>query len=237
VPFLVAAAVIAGQDRWPAGRTWLIAGAWLLAIDGALAVILERQVALLENDVDAFQDAEPWFVVRGIASAFAQIGGFASLAAGLWLTRPTEWGGIQRGVAVGLAVVLAVAAAGPFAAVNLIPSIPDSSDLNLVIVLLGQVTFTLGLLALGALAIAGVRAAQPLRQFPELLIASGAAVSTIATGITWWAFYTAPDLAVFATLSAVAQVGLLVVAGGFWSGALSWPADDDRSVAEAQPSA
>jgi hypothetical protein len=237
LPFLVAAGVVAGQDRWDAGRTWLVAGAWLLVLDGALAVLLEIQVALLENDVNAFQGAEPWFVVRGIASALAQIGGFASLAAGLWLTRPTEWGVIQRRVAIGLAAVLAVAAIGPFAALNLIPSIPDSSDPNLVIVLLGQVTFTFGLLALGALAVAGVRAAPPLRPFPELLIATGAAASTIATGFTWWAFYTSPDFNVFAALSAVAQIGLLVVAAGFWSGAMFWPADDDRSVTEAQPSA
>jgi hypothetical protein len=237
VPFLVAAAVIAGQDRWPAGRTWLIAGAWLIALDGALAVSLEIQVALLENDVNAFQGAEPWFVVRGISSALAQVGGFAVLAAGLWLTRPTEWGLIQRRVAIGLAAVLAVAAVGPFAALNLIPSIPNSSDPNLVIVVLGQVTFTLGLLALGALAVAGVRAAPPLRPLPELLIATGAAASTIATGLTWWVFYTSPDFNVFAALSAVSQIGLLVVAAGFWSGAMFWPADDDRSVTEAQPSA
>ena len=34
LPFLVSAGVIAGQDRWPAGRTWLTAGAWLLAAAG-----------------------------------------------------------------------------------------------------------------------------------------------------------------------------------------------------------
>src|SRR6188472_2692168 len=46
LPFLVAAGVIAGQDRWPAGRTWLTVGAWLLAASGALAVLFQVQVAM-----------------------------------------------------------------------------------------------------------------------------------------------------------------------------------------------
>ena len=44
LPFLVSAGVVAGQDRWPAGRTWLTAGAWLLAAAGALAVVLAGPV-------------------------------------------------------------------------------------------------------------------------------------------------------------------------------------------------
>jgi hypothetical protein len=237
VPFLIAAGVIAGQDRWPSGRSWLVAGAWLLALSGALALVLEVQVALIQNDSESFIDAQPWVVVSGAGSTVAQALGFGSLATGLWLSRPTEWGGVRRAVAVGLALVLAVAAAGPFAVINLIPPMDGPSDPSLMVVLLGQVIYTLVLLALAALAVAGVRAAPPVRPLPELLIAGGASVSAIATGITWWAFYTTPDFTVLAELSAVSRFGLLVVAAGFGSGAMFWPVDEERSATAGQPSA
>ena len=226
VPFLVGVGVIAGQDRWRLGRSWLVAGAWLLALDGALAALLEVEVAMFMNDFAPVPNESPWSILRGIASPFAQILGFASLAAGLWLTRPTRWSGAQRPVAIALAVVLAVAAAGPFAAVNLASSLGNPGDPSLALVLLGQVTFSLGLLALAALAVAAIRAAPPLRPVPELVIGAGAAVSTLAAGASWWAFYTAPDITVLGALLAVAQVGLLVVAVGFASGALFWAAEE-----------
>jgi hypothetical protein len=236
LPFVAAAGVIAGQDRWLAGRTWLTAGAWLLAIDGTLAVVLEVQVALIENDVGGIFDAQPWFVVRGMASALAEVLGFGSLAAGVWLTRPTEWGGIRLTLAIGLAICLAVAAAGPFAALALV-EIAGPSGPGFVITILGQVMFSLGLLASGALAVAAVRAMPLVRPIPELLIAAGAAAGTIAMGISWWLFYVGtPDIEIFRWLSAIASAGHLLVAGGFWSGALFWPAPDGL-VSDAQPSA
>jgi hypothetical protein len=226
VPFLIGVGVITGQDRWRSGRSWLVAGAWLLALDGALAVLLEIEVAMFMNDLAPVPNQSPWSILRGFATQFAQILGFASLAAGLWLTRPTRWGGTRRAVWIALAVVLAVAAAGPFAAVNLASSLGDPGDPSLALVMLGQVTFALGLLALAALAVAAVRAAPPLRPLPELIIGAGAAVSTLAAGTAWWAFYTAPDITALGALLAVAQLGLLVVAAGFASGALFWPAEE-----------
>lgn len=230
LPFVVAAGVIAGQDRWLAGRTWLTAGAWLLAIGGALAVVLEIQVASVENDVAGILDAQPWWIARAVVGGLAEPLGFASLAIGLWLSRPTERGGIHPAMIIGIAVVIAIAAAGPFAALGV-----STIVLADPIVILGQVPISLGLFASGALAVAAMRAAPQWRPMPELLIAAGAACTTIALGITWWLFYLGPSFETFAWLSAAAGAGLLVLGAGFWSSTLFWPADD-HSVGEAQPS-
>ena len=231
LPFVVAAGVIAGQDRWPAGRTWLTAGAWLLAIGGALAVVFEVQVAFVENDVAGIFDVQPWWVARAVVDALAELLGFASLAIGLWLSRPTERGGIHPALMIGIAVVIAIAAAGPFAALGV-----SAIVLADPILILGQVPISLGLFASGALAVAAMRAVPPRRPMPELLIAAGAACTTIARGVTWWLFYLEPSFETFALLSSAASAGLLVLGAGFWSGTLFWPADD-RSVGDAQPSA
>lgn len=220
MPFLVSAGVIAGQDRWPAGRTWLTAGAWLLAAVGALAVVLQVQITFVENDDAGFFDAQPWFFIRAMVSAFAELLGFASLAAGLWLARPAEWR-VRTAVMIGMAAVIAIAAAGPIAALGV-----SAIVLTDPIVILGQVPISLGLFASGALAVAAVRAVPAVRPIPELLIASGAACATIAMGVSWWLFYLEPSFETFAWLSAASSAGLLVLAAGFWSGAVFWPADD-----------
>jgi hypothetical protein len=225
LPFLVSAGVVAGQDRWPAGRTWLTAGAWLLAAAGALAVVLQVQIAFIENDDAGFFDAQPWFFIRAMVSAFAEMLGFASLAAGLWLARPGEWR-VRPAVMIGIALVIAIAAAGPFAALGV-----SAIVLADPVVILGQVPISLTLFASGALAVAAVRATPPMRPLPELLIASGAACATIAMGATWWLFYSEPSFETFGLLSAAASAGLLVLAAGFWSGALFWPVDDGSMAA------
>ena len=226
LPFLVAAGVIAGQDRWPAGRIWLTVGAGLLAAAGALAVLFQVQVAMVDDDLSGMLDAQPWSFIRGIVGALAELLGFASLGVGLWLSRPSEWGAIRPAVIIGIAVVIAIAAAGPVAALGV-------STIVLLdpIVILGQVPFSLVLFASGALAVSAVRAAPKLRPLPELLIASGAACATIAMGVSWWLFYAQPSFEVFRWLSAAASAGLLVMAAGFWSGTLFLPMADESIAA------
>ena len=230
LPFLVSAGVIAGQDRWPAGRTWLTAGAWLLAAAGVLAVVLQVQIAFIENDDAGFFDAQPWFFIRAVVSAFAELLGFASLAAGLWLARPAEWR-VRPAVMIGIAVVIAIAAAGPFAALGV-----SAIVLADPIVILGQVPISLGLFASGALAVAAIRAAPPVRPIPELLIASGAACATIAMGVSWWLFYLEPSFETFGCCRPPPAPACSCWAPGSGAATLFWPADD-RSVGEAQPSA
>jgi hypothetical protein len=226
LPFLVAAGVIAGQDRWPAGRRWLTVGAWLLVAAGALAVVLQVQIAMVDDDLSGILDAQPWSFVRGLASAFAEVLGFASLAVGLWLSRPSEWGAVRPAVIIGIAVVIAIAAAGPVAALGV-----SAIVLLDPIVILGQLPISLGLFASGALAVAAMRAAPKMRPLPELLIALGSACTTIAHGIGWWLFYLEPPFETFAWLAAAAGAGLLVLAAGFWSATLFWPIWDGSVAA------
>jgi hypothetical protein len=224
--FLVAAGVIAGQDRWPAGRTWLTVGAWLLAAAGALAVVLQVQIAMVDDNGSGILDAQPWSFVRGLAGAFADVIGFASLAIGLWLSRPSGWGAIRPAVIIGIAAVIAIAAAGPVAALGIGPIVVLDP-----IVILGQAPIVLELVASGALAVAAMRAAPQARPVPELLIALGSACTTIAHGIGWWLFYLEPPFETFALLAAAAGAGLLVLAAGFWSATLFWPMANESLAA------
>jgi len=228
LPFLISAGVIAGQDRWAAGRIWLIVGAWLVAIDGVLAVLLQLQVAQVNNDVGGVLEAQPLLLIRGLAGALAHFLGFGSLAAGLWLSRAEGWSGVRRAAAIGLAVAIVLAAAGPFAAFT-----QDYISWTNVVAVVGQVPFTLGLLAIGALAIAALRAAPQGRPaLPEFLIAGGAVTNVIAVGATWWLFYSAPgEIYPYPSLSAVGRIALLVVAVGFWSATLFWPMADESIAA------
>jgi hypothetical protein len=227
LPFLLATGVIAGRERWQAGRTWLTVGAWLLAAAGALAVLLQVQVAMVDDDLSGILDAQPWSFIRGVVSAFAELLGFASLAVGLWLSRPSEWGAVRPAVIIGIAVVIAIAAAGPFAALGV-----SAIDLPDPIVILSQAPISLGLFASGTLAIAALRAAPRLWPMPELLIASGAACATMAQGIGWWLFYLGPsDVDIFRWLSVAASAGLLLLAAGFWSATLFWPMAEESIAA------
>ena len=97
---------------------------------------------------------------------------------------------------IGIAVVIAIAAAGPFAALGV-----SAIVLADPIVILGQVPISLGLFASGALAVAAMRAVPQRRPLPELLIAAGAACATIARGVAWWLFYLEPSFETFALLS------------------------------------
>jgi hypothetical protein len=226
LPFLVAAGVIAGQDRWEAERIWLTAGAWLLAAAGALTVLLQVQIAMVDDDLFGILDLQPWSYIRGVVRAVAELLGFASLAVGLWLSRPAEGGAIRPAAMIGIAVVIALAAAGPLAALG-VGTIVRLDP----IVILGQVSIMLGLVASGALAVAAMRAAPQARPVPELLIALGSTGTTIAHGIGWWLFYLEPSFEMFAWLAAAAGAGLLVLAAGFWSATLFWPMADDSIAA------
>jgi hypothetical protein len=212
LPFLVATGVVIGVDRWRAGRSWLLAGAWLLALDGALNVIFEIQLAAIMSDATSLETAEPWLVAGGVLRGTSLALGFAALAAGIWVSRVAEPGAGWRVAAVGLAVATAVLAVGPLAATIVGPTAPLSPTVVLSLVLSGA-----GVAAAGALGVAGLLAASRRAPVPELLIAAGAAAYALNRGLAWWWFALMPQesLLIWLTDLQIANVGLIAIAIGF----------------------
>ena len=223
-PFLVAAGVVVGVDRWSPGRSWLLAGAWLLALHGALQVILEVQFASIINSAGDVAAAKPWILARGVLSGASHALGFGALAAGMWRSRIGEWRGIRRVTAIGLAAVTGLMAVGPLST-----SIMGPAAALAPLDALGFGLTGLGVLAAGALAIAGLLAAPKRAPIPELLIAAGAAIYVVGPGLAWWAFAIVPPDAIsllVLTNVGVATAALLAIAIGFGSGAYFGSAED-----------
>lgn len=223
VPLLVATAVVVGAGRWPSGRVWLLAGAWLLAVVGVLSVIFDVQFAQIVNQGGGgFEDLEPWFFVGGVAGGVSHVLGFGALAGGIWRSRREGWPGIRAAAASALVVVTALAAAGPLAAIGLFGaygSLP-STIVNLTL-------STAGTVAVGALAVAAVRGGSARGSIPELGIAAGAALYVAVAGLSWLLFMTSQmEFRLLGSLEPLENVALLLVGMGFASGAVFGPVED-----------
>jgi hypothetical protein len=226
MPFLVAAGVTLGVDRWSLGRTWLVVGGWLLALHGVLDVAFEVQLASIMRG-GAVPAIDPWSVAQRLISGASLALGFAALAIGMWSSSVDWWRRIPSWTLVVVGVVAAATVAGllttNFAAAAgrsaLTPEV-------VAIVLLGGAFVA----ATGALAIASLRAAPRSRPIPEVLIAAGAAIYGLNRGLAWWMFGILPPDSglLWVTDASIADAALLAIAIGFASGALFDPAEDDR---------
>jgi hypothetical protein len=173
---------------------------------------------------------EPWWgVARAVASGIVVVLAFGCLAAGMWRSRPTEWPDRRRAATIGLAVVIAGAMAGPFAALA-----TSNTPLDDVIDVLDVALFTLGLVGTGALAVAAIRAAPQLWPIPEMLIAGGAAANAVVLGVAWWLladygqwWQDTPlepvGRAILGVTEPIVYAAMLLLATGFASGALLRP--------------
>jgi hypothetical protein len=222
LPLLVATAVMVGVGRWTAGRAWLLAGAWLLAVVSVLSVLFDVQFAQIVNQGGGFEALEPWLVIGGVAGGVSHVLGFGALATGIWRSRGEGWPGIRAAAAVALAVVTALAAAGPLVAIGSFGaygSVP-STIVNLTLT-------TAATIAAGALAVAAVRGGPARGSIPELVIAAGTALYVAVEGLSWWLFVTRPiEPGLIGSLEPLANVALLLVGMGFASGAVFGPVDD-----------
>ena len=224
LPFLVAAGVMLGADRWAPGQTWLLAGAWLLALHGLLGVVFELQVASITND-GAISATDPWPVVNGLLDGSSHALGFSALAIGMWRSSSNEWRRVPAWAAFVVAAVTAVTVAG-LLATNL--AVVAQAQVPTPYVVASVVLYAAFVAAAAALAIAALRATPPTRPFPELLIAAGAAIYGINRGLAWWlSGVLPPDSGLHRlTFTDIADAALLAVAIGFASGALFRPAED-----------
>ena len=131
--------------------------------------------------------------------------------------------------AVGAAIVTLVAAAGPIVTTTLSGVRIGSDTLLPTLLSVGLTSATIA--AIGALAVAAIRAAPARTPLPELLIAAGATVHAAVLGLMYWVLWTFIDDQAIAFVIVditvpLGDVAALVLAAGFASGALFWPAED-----------
>jgi hypothetical protein len=187
-PFILAAAVLVGAARWPAGRGWLYAGAGLFALHGVVQSATDAWWAWWMTDPVAPEGAVQVALVAGsltavAAAALAPI----CLALGLIRSRPT-----RPVSALSALVPLAVGAVAVVASVGLLgrelAAAADVSPGGPALIALGLVHRhlpMLGALGLVALAVAAVRARPEAGMVPEMLVAVGATLACAGSAATW----------------------------------------------------
>lgn len=183
LPILIAAAVIAGAFRWPSSRAWLVAGASLLVVRGALAVTGDAWIASWSNGGGAPPGEAEQMLLIAIAAIreLALVAAFCALAVGLW--RGGRWGGEATGwrrvalLAPSVAGAVALAGVGMYVAAVLQSTlVRPPIEVAYWVLLIGN--------ALGgiALAVAATVAIPDRHRLPEVTIAAGASLWLLSTG-------------------------------------------------------
>jgi len=235
MPFVLAAALVAGWDRWPAGRGWLVAAAIAFAGAATLRAAAQLWFGLswppeAPPSSSASVSAELLPVLAAIALPFGPL----LAAIGLWRARqPTRWSRSRLtmlGVAVVVAtvilvvrVLLAIRYLGMQS--DLLVYEPFSGGF-----LLAIVGSTVGGGMLAVLGVAALWAAPRHYLVPEALITVGALAAAVASisaelgliavsqetfGFEWIGWTAYAEL-----------LGLLVVALGFLSARISVPGEN-----------
>lgn len=229
-PFLLAAAVVLGADRWPAGRRWLLFGAVALGAVGLLALGSDVWWALWEPSPGGVLNGEHVLLVgRSIAAATVFVAAHALLAAGLWAARPSRPAGARRRALMGvIGVAGMVALVADLWAVSVwLPAVEPTMPMH-VSITFGLLT-ALGAPAMAALASAALRGMPSRGGLPEVLVAMGAMLAL--GGLTWeFVFPSAVpllDLApeqfvwVFTVPSVIIALGMVTMIAGFGGAALA----------------
>lgn len=230
-PFLLGAAVVVGAVRWPAGRTWFVAGALLSGLHGLLQLAFTAWWQwLISADVIPTEGAWPVVSVSlALVSAVAAALVAVCLALGLARARP------MRPLSAPLLVVplvIGLAAALGLLALLLreLASATQIGEGQSAYVALSVVHWAIrmgGIVGLVALAVAGLRAMPSPIGAPELLVALGAlfvAGSRAATsfGQALLSVETQSELVgwVFTVPFAIEAAGIILLATAFGLAAL-----------------
>lgn len=227
-PFLLAASVIVGADRWPAGRRHLRFAAGALAMFAVLSLVHDAWWAVWEmNPGEIPATVQPWLIAREVGAGVVVLVAYGLMALGLWLgsARPLSRGRLLTMAGIG-ALALAVTAVGLWTLT--LYRAPDGGTLTAATVIASGVLTPLGFVALGAVGIAAIRAMPEQESVPELLIAVGATLAMAGAAWSWsfWALIPQPDVApeVVALLASVpgaaVAIGMVAMVGGFVAAAL-----------------
>lgn len=233
-PLLVAAGVVIGAGRWPAGRRWLARGAAAFAVHGLLDAAFDGWLAWFETSPGPLDPpVDGILLARAWTSLAAAVAGPALVAVGLWAAgREAGRIGLGRtvvGGAIGLIGAIALAGGIALGAMELArASAVGASGLGIV----SGPTYVIGLaLAAAATAILAIAAlwAMPRRgPLPEVVIAAGATLAAVGPAWVAWAqvvlqqavLAEQPGLAFFLP-GGIAAAGMLLVAAGFALGAVA----------------
>jgi hypothetical protein len=228
-PFVLAAAVVLGADRWPAGRRKLLVAAAALAVVGVLRLALDAWWTLWETAPGPIPpETTPWLTFGWIGAGLAATVAYGLMAAGIWTARPDRPAGIARvalSVAIGLAGLVATGAGVWVVAQTLeLRGTADGRWAGS----LTSIAWAAGFATLAALAVAAVRTVRPDDPLPEALIGGGAAVTMAASAWTWSYPQIAPTQAweeeaivwAFTIPSVVVLIGTLAMIAGFVLAAL-----------------
>ncbi len=226
-PFLLAAAVLVGAERWRPGRHWLIWGAVLLGLHGLLELAFSAWWVVRSPDEDMVRLQTVLFV-RVAASTAAEMVAYGALAAGLWVARSRRSLTIPRKeaiAAVGLIGATAFATAVWLAAQFVAPAGASEAPYVAFAVLAAVAYLTTALV--GVAAIRALPADGWLH--PETLIAAGATLA-VAGGAAQSGFGSSVLLngmafddvqVVFTLIGAAIVIGLACMVAGFAAGALA----------------
>jgi hypothetical protein len=237
MPFVLAAGLVAGWDRWPAGRSWLAAAAIAFAVAATLDAASKLWLGLTwppeppAASVSVSADLLP--VLASLALPFGPL----LAAVGLWRAARAVQHGSRRLAAIGAVAVIAAlimatrllqASAGLRSMEGLEVSEPFPGAL-----VLANLAFSVGPGLIAVMAVAAIWAA-PRRFFvPEASIAGGAIAAAIAALIA----ESLPPLVQghvidpawigwFGWTGYVELLGLLMVALGFFSARISVPGEN-----------
>lgn len=225
--FLLAAAILIGAIRWPAGRTWLMWSAGAFAVHGLLELGLAVWFAWWDaTGPQPFSDSEQTaLIVRAAVSIVAITAAWVCVAMGIWLARPFR-STIGRGrlaamiavgilglIATGAGFVIAASAGGSVAPLALVSAGLYAID-------------ALSLAGTAALAIAAMWHLSSRNRIPEQLIAAGGAL-VVAAAAWSQSFLARTDLSQstlgdvawnFTLPSAVGLLGMVALITGFFAG-------------------
>ncbi len=220
----LAAAIVIGANRWPAGRAWLLGAAISFGLSGVLELVLQVWFTSFQANPRVLSDIE---TVGLVGRAFVGLGALAigaGLAAiGLWRGRPrTDWRRADPIVIATIGVLGAIAVAGSIGIV--VRDVPTSPIPPVTIV-------DSMLLAIVALTTAGLAAAasryRPFgHHLPELAILTGALLYLVMTATRPWTLLLIPldgtafegSAFLFGVPLLLGAIGTVVMVIGFGSG-------------------
>ena len=187
-PFLLAAAVLIGAPRWPAGRGWLYAGAALIGIHGVMRTVADAWWAWRASDPIAPEGAIQVALLSANLIAVSAVAlGPLCLATGLarvQAVRRMSPVAVAVIVLVGLAAVAAGAGLGA-REITWMFELQSGDVATLGLNVAYRLLTTVGGVALVVLALAAVRARPLVGVTPEMLIAVGAVVAAAGLTASW----------------------------------------------------